>query len=104
MSYLARANGEDYSWGDLNCCQFPSHRFGFKIDRKGEQNASVSTLAEQPGMMSAFSVSDAPALIPGAAYDVYIYLNDVEVGRGAFGVKGKKGLDSGSDNESNDNS
>jgi len=105
MTYLTRANGEDYSWGDINCCQFPSHRIGFKVDRKGQENASVSTttVAEQPGMMSAFSVADAPALLPGAGYDVYIYLNGVEVGRGGFGVKGKKGLDSGSDNETNDN-
>jgi hypothetical protein len=77
VSYLVRAGGKDYVWGRLDCCSSGSGRFAFPIERRnGGQLA-------------------------GAAYDVRIYVSDVEVAHGGFGVKGKQGLDNG-DAESND--
>ncbi|HEX3244164.1 MAG TPA: hypothetical protein VHX16_02040 [Chloroflexota bacterium] len=93
LTFLARANGEDYAWGKVpNCCQFPEHRIGFKLDHRGEYGVVSPTFA-QPGILTALSVLAAPAELPGAAYDVFIYLNNEEVGSAGFGIKGKQGLD-----------
>lgn len=103
LSWLARANDSDYAWGDLKCCQYRERRFGFKISHKGEHSAEAPSWASQPGIMSALGFFAAPANLPGAAYDVFIYLNDVEVGSGGFGVKGVGGLDNGNDNDEQSN-
>ena len=71
VSYLVRANGQDYRWGDLDCCSVSSGRFAFPIERRNG------------------------GALAGAAYDVRIYVGDVEVAHGGFGVKGKQGLDNG---------
>lgn len=93
LTFLARANDGDYAWGKVpNCCQFPEHRIGFKLDHKGEYGEVSPTFA-QPGILSALSVFAAPAELPGAAYDFFIYLNGEEVGSAGFGIKGKQGLD-----------
>jgi len=93
LSFLVRANGEDYAWGKVpNCCQFPEHRIGFKLRHRGELESASPSFA-QPGILSALSVLAAPAELPGAAYDVFVYLNNEEVGRAGFGIKGKQGLD-----------
>jgi len=85
VSYLVRANGTDYVWGRLNCCNANSGRFAFPIERR---NGSGDALA-------------------GAAYDVRVYVNDAEVAHGGFGVKGKQGQDNGNarsnDHQGNDN-
>jgi hypothetical protein len=71
VSYLVRADGDDYRWGRLDCCSGSSGRFAFPIERKnGGQLA-------------------------GAAYHVFVYVNDAQVADGGFGVKGKQGLDNG---------
>lgn len=95
LTYLVRANDQDYAWGKVpNCCPFSERRVGFKIERKGEIGAAPQT----PGILSALGVLPAPANLPGAAYDVFVYLNDVEVGSGGFGIKGVQGSDNGNDN------
>jgi hypothetical protein len=71
VSYLARADGQDYRWGRLDCCSSSSGRFAFPIERNNG------------------------GALAGAAYDVRVYVNDVEVAHGGFGVKGKQGLDNG---------
>jgi len=71
VTYLVRADGDDYRWGRLDCCSGGSGRFAFPVERKnGGQLA-------------------------GAAYDVRVYVNGAEVAHGGFGVKGKQGLDNG---------
>lgn len=71
VSYLVRADGQDYRWGRLDCCSAGSGRFAFPIERRNGGE------------------------LAGAAYDVRVYVNDVEVAHGGFGVKGKQGLDDG---------
>lgn len=73
LSYVARANGEDWKWGDLDCCTGSSGRIAFPLERRSDKD------------------------LGGAAYDVRIYAGDVEVAQGGFGVKGRKGFDN--DNE-----
>jgi hypothetical protein len=101
LSFLVRANDQDYAWGRVpNCCSFSERRIGFKLDRRGEYGAIPPTVA-QPGIVSALGVATAPAALPGAAYLVIFYLNDEEVGSGGFGIRGREGLDN--DNQANDN-
>ena len=71
VSYLVRADGDDYRWGRLDCCSGSSGHFAFPIERKNG------------------------GALAGAAYDVRVYVNDAEVAHGGFGVKGKQGLDNG---------
>lgn len=73
MSFLARANGEDWKWGDLECCGRNSGRFAFALERRSHRD------------------------LGGAAYDVRIYAGDTEVTQGGFGVRGRQGFDN--DNE-----
>jgi len=68
VSYLVRANGEDYKWGKLDASGNGRHAFPI-TKRSGSGN------------------------LPGAAYDVRVYVNDAEVAHGGFGVKGRGGLD-----------
>jgi hypothetical protein len=99
LSFLVRANGFDYAWGRVpNCCSFSEHRIGFKLDHRGEYRASAPTMA-RPGIVSALGVVAAPAALPGAAYDVFMYLNDEEVGSAGFGIRGKEGLDNDNQND-----
>src|SRR5688572_22871746 len=63
FSYLARANGEDYKFGKLDCCKARSGRFAFPFTKRGDSGE-----------------------IPGAAYEIRIYVNDAEVAKGGFGV------------------
>jgi hypothetical protein len=80
MGYIIRANGEDYRFGDLDCCEGKKGRYAFEFTR-GDKG------------------------IPGAAYEVRIYANDAEIAMGGFGVKGRQGLDNdgqgGGDNDNN---
>lgn len=82
VTYLLRANGEDYKWGDLDCCRGNSGRFAFEVTgRNGNE-------------------------LPSAAYELRIYVNGAEVAYGGFGVKGRNGLDNGgadSNLDDNDN-
>jgi hypothetical protein len=75
MTYLVRANGDDWHWGDLDCCEGQNGRFAFPIERRSGND------------------------LGGAAYDVLVYANGAEVARAGFGVRGTRGFDSdGSDN------
>ena len=99
LSFLVRANGMDYAWGRVpNCCTFSEHRIGFLLDHRGHYRADSPSVA-QPGIVSALGVVAAPAALPGAAYDVFIYLNDEEVGSAGFGIRGKEGLDNDNHND-----
>lgn len=71
VTYLARANGQDYRWGRLDCCSASSGRFAFPIERRNGGE------------------------LAGAAYHVFVYVNGAQVAEGGFGVRGKQGLDNG---------
>jgi hypothetical protein len=74
LSFIARANGEDWKFGDLDCCEGGSSgRFAFPLER------------------------DSGTSFGGAAYEVRIYAGDAEVAAGGFGVKGTGAFDN--DNE-----
>ena len=77
VSYLVRANGEDFRWGDLDCCGGREGRFAFPIERRSGRE------------------------LGGAAYEVRIYMGEAEVAHGGFGVRGREGFDS--DNQDSDN-
>ena len=70
VSYLVRADGEDYTFGKLDCCNGSNGRYAFPITKRSGSGD-----------------------LPGAAYDVRVYVNDTEVANGGFGVKGRGGLD-----------
>jgi hypothetical protein len=74
MSYLVRANGEDWRWGDLDCCEGATGQFAFPLERDSGKD------------------------LGGAAYDAYVYANNAEVAHGGFGVKGRGGFDHDNDN------
>jgi hypothetical protein len=78
VSYVARANGEDYRFGKLDCCDGSSGRFAFPIEKRGGD-------------------------LPGAAYDVRVYVNGAEVAQGGFGVNGRQGLDNDGQDHGDDN-
>jgi hypothetical protein len=78
VSYLVRANGEDYKDGRLDCCKAGQGHYSFPITKRNGNGD-----------------------LPGAAYDVRIYVNGVEVAQGGFGVNGRGGLDH--DGQANDN-
>jgi hypothetical protein len=80
FSYLVRANGEDYKFGKLNCCDSRNGRFAFPFTKRGDGGE-----------------------LPGAAYDVRIYANGAEIAHGGFGVNGRGGLDNDGQDEDNDN-
>ena len=73
VSYIVRANGEDYRWGDLRCCDAREGRFAFSIERRSGHD------------------------LGGASYEVLLYVGDSEVARGGFGIRGRGGFDN--DNE-----
>lgn len=79
VSYLVRANGEDYRYGKLDCCSSRQGRIAFPIERRNGGD------------------------LPGAAYDVRVYVNDAEIAQGSFGVRGRQGLDNDGQDEDNDN-
>jgi hypothetical protein len=81
VSYLVRANGEDYKFGRLDCCNGSNGRYAFPITKRNGGGD-----------------------LPGAAYDVRVYVNDVEVAQGGFGVNGRDGLDQDGQENGNDNS
>jgi hypothetical protein len=78
MSVLIRANGQDWGVGGLNCCPSPSGRYAFPIEQGGGND------------------------LGGAAYDVFVYANSVEVAHGGFGVQGTHGFDHEDDDNDND--
>lgn len=80
VSANVRANGEDYREYTLDCCDIRNGRFAFPITKRGGGGD-----------------------LPGAAYDVRIYVNDVEVAQGGFGVNGRGGLDNDGQSDDNDN-
>lgn len=80
LTYLVRANGEDYKWGDLDCCSSSSGRFAFPITKKNGNGD-----------------------LPGAAYEVRIFTNNAEIAVGGFGVNGRGGLDNDGGGNGNDN-
>ena len=80
VSYLARANGEDYKFGKLDCCDARDGRFAFPFTKRGDSGD-----------------------LPGAAYDIRIYVNGAEVAHGGFGVNGRGGLDNDGESDDNDN-
>lgn len=80
VTYLLRANGEDYKWGTLDCCGSGSGRAAFPITKRGSSGN-----------------------LPGAAYEVRVFANGAEVAVGGFGVKGRGGLDNDGQGEDNDN-
>ena len=79
VSYLVRANGEDFRWGDLDCCGGRQGRYAFPIERRSGRE------------------------LGGAAYEVRIYVGDVEVAQGGYGVRGREGFDSDNQDSGNDN-
>ena len=80
VTYPVRANGEDYKWGTLDCCKSGSGRAAFQITKKNGHGD-----------------------LPGAAYEVRLYVNSAEVAVGGFGVKGRGGLDNDDQGHGNDN-
>jgi hypothetical protein len=80
VSVVVRANGEDYKFGKLDCCRTGQGRFAFPITKRGDSGD-----------------------LPGAAYDVRVYVNGAEVAQGGFGVNGRSGLDNDGQDEDNDN-
>ncbi len=80
VSYLVRANGEDYKYGRLDCCDAGNGRYAFAIEKRNGNGD-----------------------LPGAAYDVRLYVNSVEVAYGGFGVSGRGGLDNDDQGHGNDN-
>ena len=80
VTALVRANLEDYREYDLDCCNSNSGRFAFPITKRGGGGD-----------------------LPGAAYDVRIYVNGAEVAHGGFGVNGRGGLDNDGQDQDNDN-
>ena len=81
VTYLVRANGEDYKWGRIDCCPNNSGHASFEITHRNGGGKDL----------------------PGAAYDVRIYVNDAEVAQGGFGIKGRGGLDHDNQGKGNDN-
>jgi hypothetical protein len=79
VSYLVRADGEDYTFGKLDCCGGRNGRYAFPITKRNGNGD-----------------------LPGASYDVRVYVNDAEVAHAGFGVKGRDGLDH--DGQENGNS
>jgi hypothetical protein len=77
VSHVVRANGMDFRFGDLACCPGRDGRFAFPIRRDGGQ------------------------ALGGAAYAVFIYDGDREIGRGGFGIQGTGGFED-NENLSND--
>ena len=70
LSFIARANGNDWKFGDLDCCEGGSSgRFAFPLERRSGKS------------------------LGGAAYEVRIYAGDAEVAVGGFGVKGTGAFD-----------
>lgn len=80
VTALVRANGEDYDDFKLDCCNGSNGRFAFQIRKRNGGDE-----------------------LPGAAYDVRIYVNGAEVAQGGFGVNGRGGLDNDGQDEDNDN-
>ena len=80
VSYVARANGDDYKFGKLDCCDSSNGRYAFAITKRGGGGD-----------------------LPGAAYDVRVYVNGAEVAQGGFGVNGRGGLDNDGQRHGNDN-
>lgn len=80
FSYLGRANGEDYKFGKLNCCDAREGRFAFPFTKRGDGGE-----------------------LPGAAYDIRVYVNGTEIAQGGFGVNGRGGLDNDGQSDDNDN-
>ena len=76
VSVGIRANGEDYDDFKLDCCDSSNGRFAFPIRKRNGHGE-----------------------LPGAAYDVRLYVNDQEIAQGGFGVKGRGGLDHDNDND-----
>ncbi len=83
LKYIARAGGEDFRFGDLDCCGGSQGRHAFPVERRGGGN------------------------LGGAAYEVLIFDGDREIARGGFGVQGTQGFDenenSGNEGGGNDN-
>lgn len=75
-----RANGEDYTDFRLNCCEIRNGRYAFPIRKRGGNGE-----------------------LPGAAYDVRVYVNGAEIAQGGFGVNGRGGLDNDGRGQGNDN-
>ncbi len=69
LSYILRANGEDFLFDDLPCCGSRDGRFAFPLERSNGRP------------------------LGGAAYELFIYQGDRELGRAGFGVKGTRGFD-----------
>jgi len=80
VTYVVQANGEDYKFGKLNCCNAGQGRFAFPITKRSGGGD-----------------------LPGAAYSVRVYVNGAEVAHGGFGVKGRGGLDNDGEDQGNDN-
>jgi hypothetical protein len=80
VTALVRTNGDDYREYDLACCDSSSGRFAFPITKRGGGGD-----------------------LPGAAYDVRVYVNGAEVAQGGFGVNGRGGLDNDGQDQDNDN-
>jgi len=73
LSYILRLNGDDYRWGNLDCCKSGGGSFKFSLSSK--DNGSI----------------------PGGAYQVLVYDGDKELARAGFGVKGGRGSDNDND-------
>jgi hypothetical protein len=80
FSYVAQANGEDYKFGKLDCCNASQGRFAFPITKRNGGGE-----------------------LPGAAYSVRVYVNGAEIAQGGFGVNGRGGLDNDGEEQGNDN-
>ena len=81
VTYLVRANGEDYKWGKIDCCPNNSGHAAFEITHRNGGGKDL----------------------PGAAYEVHLYVNDAEVAVGGFGIKGRGGLDHDNQGKGNGN-
>ncbi|MCC7104584.1 MAG: hypothetical protein IT307_05525 [Chloroflexi bacterium] len=81
LSRIVRFEGEDYNFGDLDCCSQGNGRSGFRVVKRDGKEGQI----------------------PGGAYDVRIYLGGTELQHGGFGVKGTEGGDHDNENSNGNN-
>jgi hypothetical protein len=72
LTYVLRLNGEDFTFGTIECCGGRSSgRMAFELRSVGRDE------------------------LPGGAYRLVIFEGDRELGQGGFGVRGGQGADNG---------
>ncbi len=72
LSYVLRLNGEDYTFGNIECCGgLGSGRFAFQLRRPNGNE------------------------LPGGSFRLFLYEGFTEIGQAGFGIRGGQGADNG---------